>query len=177
MKPYLGDALSLANSVPMMKVLVRYGEREVCFSAVVTKLNKRNKMQERILVVTESALYNIDKNLGVKRRIPLSTIGGVSLSIFEDNFIIVHVPMEYDYLLITERKTELVTTLLQLYHRSTGQILPFTFSDKLELKGKEEDLREVVFKRVDGGVDMVINNVKTRTIRASLIKTKSSLAL
>jgi len=184
MKPFLGDALSLGQSAPVLKVLVKNAEREIFFSGVVTKLNRRNKMQERVLVVTEGALYNVDKSAAageykIKHRIPLSGLGSISLSPFEDNFIIIHVPNEYDYLLLTERKTELVTTLLHLHQRATSQLLSVTFAEKLEFRGKEEGTREATFRRLEGGVDMAVNNARgskgtKNTVFDSLLNLKAS---
>ena len=49
------------------------GDMSVAFSDVIIKINKRNKMQERILLITEAAVYNIDPgSYKVKRRIDLS---------------------------------------------------------------------------------------------------------
>lgn len=74
------------------------------------KYNHKNKKQERILCVTDRAVYNITPakflnklisivaSVRIKRRIPLNKIFGMTLSRFGTQFII-HVPDEHDYLL------------------------------------------------------------------------------
>lgn len=82
---------------------------------MVIKINKRNKMQDRILLMTgtsyfigrhgvavltflrkEQAVYNIDPSgYKMKRRIPIREVGAVSLSKLPDNFFCLHVPSEY----------------------------------------------------------------------------------
>jgi len=107
LKMFLGDYLNLATNPAIMKVMAKHGklgaltcfpsphrlagDSTIAFSDVVIKINKRNKMQERILLVTgkrmhqvvifisqknlttvESAVYNIDPgSYKVKRRIEL----------------------------------------------------------------------------------------------------------
>ena len=55
MKMFLGDYLSLATNQSIIKILAKSGEQTVSFSDVVIKINKRNKMQERILLITGTA--------------------------------------------------------------------------------------------------------------------------
>ena len=52
---FLGDYLSLATNQSIIKILAKSGEQTVSFSDVVIKINKRNKMQERILLITGTA--------------------------------------------------------------------------------------------------------------------------
>jgi len=54
-KMFLGDYLSLATNQSIIKILAKSGEQTVSFSDVVIKINKRNKMQERILLITGTA--------------------------------------------------------------------------------------------------------------------------
>ena len=51
-KMFLGDYLSLATNQSILKILAKSNEQTVAFSDVVIKINKRNKMQERILLIT-----------------------------------------------------------------------------------------------------------------------------
>jgi len=53
LKMFLGDYLNLASNAPVLKLMARYGDKTVIFSDVIIKVNKRNKMQERIFLLTE----------------------------------------------------------------------------------------------------------------------------
>ena len=64
------------------------------------------------LVSSDGALYNIDPTtVKVKRRIQLANISRLSASLLSDNFFVVHVPLEYDYLFVSGRKTEIISVL------------------------------------------------------------------
>ena len=114
----------------------RGGDSQVLFSDTVVKVNKRTKTQERILLMTENHLYNIDKanNYKVKRKIPLREIGSIILSTFADNFFVIQVPSEYDYLLVSSRKTEIVLRLLASYEMLTKEPLDIQFLNRYETK-------------------------------------------
>jgi len=156
-KMFLGDYLSLATNQSIVKILAKSNEQTVAFSDVVIKINKRNKMQERILLITESGLYNIDPgSYKVKRRIPLRDIGSISLSKLPDNFFAIHVPSEYDYLLVSNKKTEIVTKLVENYEAAVGKPLPVNFGNSYEYKIDQDTYREIQFTTVDGGVSTQI---------------------
>jgi hypothetical protein len=137
LKMFLGDYLNLSQTVTITKLLNKTGDKTIVFSDVIIKVNKRNKMQERILLITEQAIYNIDpSNYKCKRRIPLQQLGGVSLSQLPDNFFALNIPSEYDYLLVSSKKTEIVTRLTEAYKNLKQQVVsplapPFTLSRHL----------------------------------------------
>lgn len=65
-----------------------------------------------MLVVTTDRIYNFKKNK-VKRFININKLGGVSKSIgsgFKNEFTI-HVPTEYDYRFICDRREEVIDIL------------------------------------------------------------------
>lgn len=73
----------------------------------------------------EGALYNIhSESLKVKRRIAMSNISHISTSRLRDNFFVVHVPTEYDYVYVSEHKVEIMTLLQKLHRTATGMEMP-----------------------------------------------------
>ena len=69
-------------------------------------------------------MYNIDPTSNkIRRRIALSNISHISASSLSDNFLLIHVPTEYDYLYISGRKTEIVAVLRLAYTHATGEDL------------------------------------------------------
>ena len=92
----------LRQRVPRLRLLVeresKEGTEQLGFVAQVRKTNAVGKVQSRLIVVTDSAVYNTDSDCRkVKRRIPLLAIGMVTASEHTGQFIL-HVPSEYDYL-------------------------------------------------------------------------------
>lgn len=65
-------------------------------------------------MITGSAIYLVDPDADVlKRRIMLASIDKICLSKLSDNFFAVIVPSEYDCLMASTRKTEIVTVLVE----------------------------------------------------------------
>jgi len=164
-KVFLGDYLNLTNNQTIQKLLTKYGDKKVDFADVVIKINKRNKMQDRIILISEAAIYNIDPgSYKCKRRIPLKELGSVSLSKLPDNFFTFHVPSEYDYLMVSSKKTEIVTLLMQNTEKSTGTNLKINFSNKFEYRIDQDTVREIHFNRVEGGISTrIYTKQKPRT--------------
>jgi len=70
---------------------------QVLYAVLCNKINEWGKVQGRLLVLTDQAVYNLSANgLKCKRRIPLSYVGLVTASEASGQFVL-HVPSEYDY--------------------------------------------------------------------------------
>ena len=106
------------------------GDDHIAFADVVLKINKRNKMQQRILIATESAIYNIEPTTyKLKRRIPYEMLGKISLSHLPDNFFLLHVPDEYDYLMVSGKKVEIVTRIAAEWQKKHNRALEVQFNN------------------------------------------------
>lgn len=79
----------------------------IYYSDFVTKFNRHNSPQERVLLTTSAAFYNLDRSKGnklrLKRRVPLALVEAVTTSHSSTEFVL-HVPSEYDYRLATPSK-------------------------------------------------------------------------
>jgi myosin-1 len=130
-KKYFGDYIRLQNSDLMKQIEKDYGDKHVLFSGVVGKFNKKYKRQDRILMITERAVYNLDPNgYMINRRIPLRRIKGVAVSPLTDGFFILNVPDEYDYLMESNKKTEILKVLAENYTAATRSTLKFVVKEK-----------------------------------------------
>jgi len=115
--------------------LLRYGDTAIVFSDLVYKFNRSNKMQQRVLIITDQALYVMnDVKLTICRRILLQELGGVSYSSIGDDFMVVHVPSHYDYLLSCSRKKEATEQLQLAYRQRLSRSVP------VRVYGKDEAL-------------------------------------
>lgn len=68
----------------------------VLFSDVVTKINRYGLAQERSILITPKAVYNLKKK-ELKRRIDINTIKGITCALDTDEFVIHCIDLEYDY--------------------------------------------------------------------------------
>lgn len=65
------------------------------------------------MIVTDFALYVIDPDTySLKRRIALAAVEKLYLSKLCDNFLAIIIPTEYDILMASTRKNEIVTILV-----------------------------------------------------------------
>ncbi|KAH7823840.1 putative myosin heavy chain [Monocercomonoides exilis] len=156
-KGLFGDGLKLESNEEVMKVLTAAGDRKVLFSDEVMKVNKRLKTQKRVLAVTDQAVCSITpSSLIVKRRIPFQELGAINLSCLTDNFFALRVPSEYDYLMVSARKTEIVVVVTEAYKKAIGRPLPVNFANTFEYRIDEKKTREIRFVEVEGGVSTQI---------------------
>lgn len=115
------DSLSLSSNAAVAKLLSKQGNNNpnkevVWYSDFVIKINKRDKEQTRVLLVTDKAVYNlIPKDYGkCKRRIEISQIAAVTASSISDEFVL-HVADEYDYRFKSPKKKKICQILKHLY--------------------------------------------------------------
>lgn len=88
----------------------------------------------------------------MKRRISLKDLGAISMSKLPDNFFCLHVPSEYDYLLVSNKKTEIVTKLCESYEKLKGDKVVVNFSNSFDYRIDTDVYREILFTNVEGGI-------------------------
>lgn len=88
-------------------------------------------MKRRILLITEFAIYIVDPETNaLKRRIALGAVNKLCLSELSDNFFAVIVPSEYDCLMASTRKTEIVTVLVEATNSTSAYEVQVVFSNR-----------------------------------------------
>lgn len=123
------------------------GER-VILSSLITKVNQNQKKQERIIVITNKAVYNIvpkSENAfwqfvgkiipiqKIKRRIKLTSLFGVTYSKIGTEFVI-HVPTEYDYRFQSPNDRDIILeTLIEAYYKANLKKMPMFFKEEFTL--------------------------------------------
>jgi len=139
-----GDELGLSEDPHIVKLL-RRGEQILC-SAKVFKYNKRVKRQERELLVTSKAIYNISDDavsgfmsifcIGskIRRRIDIRKLTAITISTLSSEFVL-HIESEYDYRLASDNKREkILLAICQSYAmNSKSKPLFFFFKDEFNL--------------------------------------------
>ncbi|KAL6061526.1 Unconventional myosin-Ie [Balamuthia mandrillaris] len=154
-RKYEFDYISYDCNFPLQDCVRGSGTKEAtAFSDQCLVLNRRCQPERRDIIVTDQAVYFTQrrKRSGqmtyvLKRRVPLTSIGGLSLSSLQDNFVVLHVPSEYDTVFENERKTELITIILENYKLATGRDLQCNFTDRIQYKASNKAQRELVFTK------------------------------
>ena len=107
------------------------GDRQVLFADKALKFTGSGKMKRRILLITDFAIYIIDPETDtLKRRIALAAVERLCLSELSDNFFAIIVPTEYDLLMASTRKTEIVTLLVDATKNMSDYELEVVFSNR-----------------------------------------------
>ncbi|GMY07392.1 myosin ID heavy chain [Fagus crenata] len=157
-RDYKGDYIDVASHPYLIKLLQKQGDKQVLFADKVLKFTGSGKMKRRILLITDFALYILDPETdALKRRISLAAVEKMCLSELSDNFFAIIIPTEYDLLMASTRKTEIVTVLAEATKSASGE-LEVVFSNSFEYQATAELVKEVQFEEVEGGV-------KTRILR------------
>jgi hypothetical protein len=88
----------------------------VMFSDFVLKINRKEKEQTRVILVTNKAVYNLLPSAygKCKRRIALESIASVTASSISDEFVL-HVPEEYDYRFKSAKKDFVCELVVKLF--------------------------------------------------------------
>ena len=106
---------------------------EIIFlSCPIFKFNDYKKKQERRLLVTNLAVYNV-KGTDIKRRIEVEKIKGISFSKIGTEFIL-HIPTEYDYRYASsDLRDRIIYYILKAHWKVTGEKLPIYYREDISL--------------------------------------------
>ncbi|KAL9240510.1 hypothetical protein vseg_014719 [Gypsophila vaccaria] len=158
-RDYSGDYINVSSQPLILKILDKQGDRHVLFADKVLKFTGTGKMKRRFLIITDFALYIVDpESFSLKRRIALAAVEKLYLSKLCDNFFAIVIPTEYDMLMASTRKTEIVTVLVEATKNTSNFELDVIFKNRFEYNPAADLVKEVQFEEVEGGV-------KTRILR------------
>ncbi|KAK9724721.1 hypothetical protein RND81_05G094300 [Saponaria officinalis] len=158
-RDYSGDYLNVSSQPLILKILDKQGDRHVLFADKVLKFTGTGKMKRRFLIITDFALYIVDPDsYSLKRRIAVAAVEKLYLSKLCDNFFAIVIPTEYDMLMASTRKTEIVTVLVEATKNTSNFELDVIFKNRFEYNPAADLVKEVHFEEVEGGV-------KTRILR------------
>eukprot|EP01095_Lingulamoeba_sp_RSL-Kostka_P011943 TRINITY_DN4654_c0_g6_i1.p1 TRINITY_DN4654_c0_g6~~TRINITY_DN4654_c0_g6_i1.p1 ORF type:complete len:227 (+),score=63.68 TRINITY_DN4654_c0_g6_i1:53-733(+) len=165
---YKGDYIKAKGGSLNRAIAKKYQEKKIMFAAKVKKLNPKFKVQNRVLIVSESSLYNVGGMTGnkIQRRIPFSNIESISLSPYSDNIFIVNVQNEHAYTFITPKKIEVISIIYDLMKENLQKTLTINFSDNIDYirdKGKNGSMK---FKK-----DPKLKSVKMKSSGSTLTVT------
>ncbi|KAG7513689.1 hypothetical protein JOB18_014313 [Solea senegalensis] len=175
---FVGDYLGLEQKPELRQFLAK--RERVDFADSVNKFDRRFKSIKRDLILTPKGIYLIGREKVkkgpekgqikevLKRKLEFESISSVSLSTRQDDFFILH-EAQYDSLLESNFKTELLSLLSKRYEDVTKRKLTITFTDRLEFRVKKEGWggggsRVVAFQRGQGDLAQLKPGGKTLTV-------------
>jgi class 3 adenylate cyclase len=137
------DYIRVSYNVEMRKFLYNANKKAVGlkqepeavqFADNVTKINRKNKKQERALVITNKAIYNYEPNKfsAPKRRILINQLKGLIMSRCSDE-IVFQVEDSYDYRYVVHKRKELLEMLNKCYEKENQKQLNVLLSEEKEL--------------------------------------------
>ena len=125
------DKLDIENN---QSIKSKIGDEKIFFSDKMSKKTVEwlSKTQERIVLVTTLAIYNI-KVSEIKRRIKIEDLKGITVSKTSNQFIIHGNQNEYDYLYIYGNRKQFIKILQSVYESLTSKDLLFCQKNEKDL--------------------------------------------
>lgn len=108
----------------VLTFIFRYNDSGIIYSTKVTKVNRKHREQTRTLAVSKSRIFFLKSAASkVTRIIDINQISGASVSPYADNYMVLHVKGEYDYVLISDKKSEILGVIGVQYTNVTRSSL------------------------------------------------------
>ncbi|XP_073017096.1 uncharacterized protein [Primulina eburnea] len=124
------DYINVRSRPYLMKLLEKQGDRKVLFADKVLKFTCSGKMKCRILLITDFAIYIVDPDTdSLKRRIALAAVEKLCSSELSDNFLAIVIPTEYDLLIASTRKTEILAVFVETTKSASDYELEVSLSN------------------------------------------------
>ncbi|KRX03355.1 hypothetical protein PPERSA_08652 [Pseudocohnilembus persalinus] len=131
-------------------------DEKCLFTCTCLKINDAKKKQERNLIITSKAVYNLKKE-DVRKRVPISKLAGMTIS-KKKLLLIIHVNFESDIYYQIQNYAQIVTIMaliLKAYEEFTeGQKLLVKETDEIDLHHLVNYTKEVVNKEYQEGTPM-----------------------
>jgi len=112
------------------------GEDEFHYGTLVKKINMFEWKQERTMVITNQAIYNIHKKK-IKRCIMLKDIGGMTKTVTPSKNLkefTIHAPQEYDYRFLSDKREEIMNVIKKAYYNLNKRNCPVYHTTNKDLK-------------------------------------------
>lgn len=144
-----GDYLNCRGIPAFLALMSQNSQREVFFAAEMQKVNQRFHIQTRVLLITDSKIFNLKAsridNPKLRRCISLSRLSRVTLSTLPDNYIVLHVDSEYDYLFSVSQKTEVVHILRERFRSLFHKELTINFLNRIKFQARPSEFHVIEF--------------------------------
>ena len=154
------DSLKFTQDDDIKKLIQ---DEKIYYSDLITKINHYGMNQERSIMLTNKALYNMKKKT-LKRKILYNEILGITYSKLTFEFIVHGNNQEYDYAYISEDRNIIICIIANLYESITGKPLKIC-------EVEEKSLSNYITSKKDKKAD----STKSKMDEQHLIDTKKFL--
>lgn len=158
MEPANYDMLNWATDKEILSLIK---DETLYYSNRIQKINHYNISQERFLVLTTEALYNLQKKK-LKRRIRYEEIKGITFTKLSSEFVVHGCEGEYDYHFQTPDKNALICLIAKFYEDQTNSNIKICEVQEKSLKnyvtGKKEKKKDGSSTKMD---DSYLINTKS----------------
>jgi hypothetical protein len=155
-------------------------DETIFFSDKLIKVNRYGINQERNILVTNLAIYNLKKK-SLKRRIDVKSIRGITVSKITDEFVIHGNDIEYDYNYISPKKKNIIEFISRSYFEVTKKEIGLCELEAKSLKNvvtsKKEKKKDSNFSRMPDSFLIPVYNYLYGTKQDNLTLSKKSAAV
>ena len=164
------DTLNWAKDKDILSIIK---DETLYYSNKIQKINHYNMSQERFLVLTNEALYNIQKKK-LKRKMKYSEIRGITFTKLSPEFVVHGIDGEYDYLFQSPEKNILICLIAKFYEDQTKTNLKLCEVPDKSLKMYVTQKKE---KKKDGNCTKMDDNylINTKSFIKENIRTDKKL--
>ena len=145
----VSDNLNWANDKEILPIL--NGEK-LYFSGMITKINHYGMSQERSIILTDKALYNMKKK-SLRRKITYTDIRGITYSKLTYEFVIHGNDDEYDYQYIHQDRNLIICFIAIFYQALAFKPIQICEVEEKTLKNyvtqKKEKKKDYSFSKMD----------------------------
>ena len=145
----INDLLEWAND---KEILSQINNEKLYFSDKITKVNHYGMSQERSIILTDKALYNMKKRT-LRRKILFNDIRGITYSKLTYEFVIHGNDDEYDYEYLSPERDYIVCLIAIFYQNNCFKPLKICEVQEKSLKnyvtGKKEKKKDNSFSKMD----------------------------
>ena len=145
----VSDNLNWANDKEILSIL--NGEK-LYFSGMITKINHYGMSQERSIILTDKALYNMKKK-SLRRKISYNDIRGITYSKLTYEFVVHGNDDEYDYQYIHQERNLIICFIAIFYQQVAFKPIQLCEVEEKTLKNfvtqKKEKKKDNSFSKMD----------------------------
>ena len=164
----ISDSLNWANDKEIQEIIK---DEKLYFSDMITKINHYGMSQERSIILTDKALYNMKKK-ALRRRISYADIRGVTYSKLTFEFVVHGNDDEYDYQYIHQDRDLIICFIAIFYQQVAFKPIQICEVQEKTLKNyvtqKKEKKKDNSYSKMDtkfliDTADFINQNLKEAT--------------
>ena len=145
----ISDSLNWANDKEIQEIIK---DEKLYFSGMITKINHYGMSQERSIILTNKALYNMKKKT-LRRRISFTDIRGITYSKLTFEFVVHGNDDEYDYQYIHQDRDLIICFIAIFYQQEAFKPIQICEVEEKTLKNfvtqKKEKKKDNSYSKMD----------------------------